>query len=137
MLFCPLGLPAGVVTAYNFSSIVYPGQLGKRPEQVEYYPSSHPALVAPVLLAVKCSFSFNLVCTNICERLDAEATVGGKNYKDGKKYCRRCEIYLFHSGNFCPCCGMCLRLSPTSRKQKERLRISQLGGIKPGIALSI
>jgi ribosomal protein L37E len=41
------------------------------------------------------------------------------NYKDGKKYCRRCEIYLFHVQKFCPCCGMALRKSPTGRKQKE------------------
>jgi hypothetical protein len=45
------------------------------------------------------------------------------NYKDGKKYCRR---FLFHLGNFCPCCGMALRGSPASRNQKEKPRIHQL-----------
>jgi hypothetical protein len=64
-----------------------------------------------------------MVCRNICERLESFVE---KNYKDGKKYCRRCEIYLFYSGNFCPCCGMALRASPTSRKQKEKLRMNNL-----------
>jgi len=59
-----------------------------------------------------------MVCRNLCERLDP---FGEKNYKNGKKYCRRCEIYLFHSGNFCPCCGMALRKSPTGREQKEEI----------------
>jgi hypothetical protein len=63
-----------------------------------------------------------MVCRNICERLESFTE---KNYKDGKKYCRRCEIFLLHLGNFCPCCGMALRGSPTSRKQKEKLRINQ------------
>jgi hypothetical protein len=37
------------------------------------------------------------------------------NFKDGKKYCRSCEIFLFHLGNFCP-----------GRNQKEKPRINQL-----------
>jgi hypothetical protein len=28
--------------------------------------------------------------------------------------------------NFCPCCGMALRNSPTRRTQKEKLRLSKL-----------
>jgi hypothetical protein len=71
-----------------------------------------------------------MVCRNLCERLDPKVTFGEKTYKGGKKYCRRCEIFLFHLGNFCPCCGMALRGSPTSRKQKEKLRINQLSIIK-------
>jgi uncharacterized Zn finger protein (UPF0148 family) len=46
----------------------------------------------------------------------------GKNYYEGgKKYCR-CEVYYCHDGMFCPCCGMSLRMSPTSKRDKERLR---------------
>jgi hypothetical protein len=30
------------------------------------------------------------------------------------------------SGLFCPCCGMALRRSPTSKRDKERLRQLQL-----------
>jgi len=66
-----------------------------------------------------------VVCRNLCEGLNPKITLGEKNYKDGKKYCRRCEIFLLHLGNFCPCCGMALRSSPTSRKQKEKLRMNQ------------
>jgi predicted amidophosphoribosyltransferase len=63
---------------------------------------------------------------NLCERLDSKAITGQMNYKDGRKYCRRCEIFLVHLGNFCPCCGMALRKSPTGKKQKEKLRMSKL-----------
>jgi predicted amidophosphoribosyltransferase len=58
--------------------------------------------------------------------MDSKDTSGENNYKDGKKYCRRCEIFLLHSGNFCPCCGMALRKSPTGRMQREKLRTSRL-----------
>ncbi|WP_236561703.1 hypothetical protein, partial [Nitrososphaera sp. AFS] len=65
-----------------------------------------------------------MACRNLCERLDSKAISGEMNYKDGRKYCRRCEIFLFHLDNFCPCCGMALRGSPTSRLQKEKLRMN-------------
>jgi predicted amidophosphoribosyltransferase len=49
-------------------------------------------------------------------------TFGISNYSLGQKYCRRCEVYIYNSGVFCPCCGMQLRLTPSSRKCKEVLR---------------
>jgi uncharacterized paraquat-inducible protein A len=63
-----------------------------------------------------------MVCRNICERIYSKIQVGEANYSVGKKYCRRCEIYLYHNGIFCPCCGMQLRTTPTTKKGKERLR---------------
>jgi uncharacterized paraquat-inducible protein A len=65
-----------------------------------------------------------LVCRNICERIYSKKIVFGKsNYSVGKKYCRRCEVYMYHNeGIFCPCCGMQLRLTPSNREGKERLR---------------
>jgi hypothetical protein len=48
------------------------------------------------------------------------------HYEGGKKYCRRCEVYYYHDGVFCPCCVMALPMSPTNRRDKERLRQSQL-----------
>ena len=67
-----------------------------------------------------------MVCRNICERLDSNT--GSKDgsinycYLLGKKYCRRCEVYLYYNqGIFCPCCGMQLRTTPTTKKGKERL----------------
>jgi predicted amidophosphoribosyltransferase len=65
-----------------------------------------------------------LVCRNICERIRYKRISfgAGGNYFDGKKYCRRCEVYLYHNGLFCPCCGMQLRLTPSSRECKEILR---------------
>jgi hypothetical protein len=62
-----------------------------------------------------------MVCRNLCERLYSRITVGKAHYGNGNKYCRRCEVYFFHNGIFCPCCGMALRSSPTSKKDKERL----------------
>ncbi len=63
-----------------------------------------------------------MVCRNLCERLYSRITVGKAHYGNGNKYCRRCEVYFFHDGIFCPCCGMALRSSPTSKKDKETLR---------------
>jgi hypothetical protein len=67
-----------------------------------------------------------MVCRNICERLHSRTIVGKSNYQAGKKYCRRCEVYLLLDDVFCPCCGMALRMSPTSRRDKDRLRQLQL-----------
>jgi hypothetical protein len=64
-----------------------------------------------------------MVCRNICERIRYELSFGaGGNYFDDKKYCRRREVYLYYNGFFCPCCGMQLRLTPSSRECKELLR---------------
>jgi uncharacterized Zn finger protein (UPF0148 family) len=65
-------------------------------------------------------------CRNLCETFDSSFTVGESHYGNGNKYCRRCEVYFFHDGTFCPCCGMALRMSPTSKRDKEKLRQLQL-----------
>ena len=53
-----------------------------------------------------------MVCRNMCVRLSSKIIVGQSHYSDGKKYCRRCERYMFHEGRFCECCGMQLRTTP-------------------------
>jgi uncharacterized Zn finger protein (UPF0148 family) len=63
-----------------------------------------------------------MVCRNICERIYSKIEVGQSHYIVGKKYCRRCEIYMFHTGVFCPCCGMQLRTTPIDKKGKEKIR---------------
>src|SRR5712691_3992375 len=68
---------------------------------------------------------FNMICRNLCQRLYSKI-VGKSHYEGGKKYCRRCEIYFSYDGVFCPCCGMALRMSPTNKRDKERLRQLQL-----------
>ena len=60
-----------------------------------------------------------MACRNLCERFDSRFTAGKAHYGNGNKYCRRCEVYFFHDGIFCPCCGMALRSSPTSKKDKK------------------
>jgi|SRR6187200_367119 len=63
-----------------------------------------------------------MVCKNICERLGCKPSFEYNQYIDGKKYCRRCETYFYHNGLFCPCCGMQLRRTPSTKNGKERLR---------------
>lgn len=63
-----------------------------------------------------------MACRNLWERLDSKIMVGKSGYGLGKKYCRRCEVYFLHDGVFCPCCGMALRMSTTSKRDKEKLR---------------
>jgi uncharacterized Zn finger protein (UPF0148 family) len=63
-----------------------------------------------------------MVCRNLCERLYSKIIFGKSRYEGGKKYCRRCEVYLYHSGVFCPCCGMALRMSPAIKRDNERMK---------------
>ena len=63
-----------------------------------------------------------MVCRNICEKIYSKIIVGQSHYSDGKKYCRRCEIYFYHEGQFCPCCGMQLRTTPIDTKYKAKIR---------------
>jgi hypothetical protein len=57
-------------------------------------------------------------CRNICTRIGSSFGY----YSTGIKYCRRCEVYLFHDGYTCPCCKRLLRTSPNNTKGKEKLR---------------
>jgi hypothetical protein len=67
-----------------------------------------------------------MVCRNICDRLYSKVVFGISNYSLDQKYCRRCEVYMYNDSMFCPCCGMQLRLTPSSRKCKEILRKRKL-----------
>jgi hypothetical protein len=62
-----------------------------------------------------------MVCRNICDKLYSKVVFGISNYSQGQKYCRRCEVYMYNDEMFCPCCGMQLRLTPSSRRCKEIL----------------
>jgi hypothetical protein len=68
-----------------------------------------------------------MVCRNICERIYLKRQVGQSDYLVGKKYCRRCEVYLYYDGIFCPCCGMQLRTNPIDKEGKEKIRIQKQG----------
>src|SRR5919108_1533459 len=79
-----------------------------------------------LIILITC-FSLKFVphygCRNICERKYSQRVVFGiSNYSLGQKYCRRCEVYMYYDSMFCPCCGMQLRLTPSSRRCKEILR---------------
>jgi hypothetical protein len=77
--------------------------------------------VAPSLLTQKRNIIFTMACLNLCENLSSRTKVGYPYYVDGRKYCHRCEIYLHYDGAFCPCCGTALRITPTSKRDKEKL----------------
>jgi hypothetical protein len=54
-------------------------------------------------------------CRNICTRIGSSFGY----YSIGIKYCRRCEVYLFHDGYVCPCCKRPLRTSPKLDKRPD------------------
>ena len=85
--------------------------------------SLYPCMSSLLITFSFLSSLFPMVCRNICERLYPQKMIFGiSNYSLGQKYCRRCEVYLYNEGMFCPCCGMQLRLSPSSTRYKEILR---------------
>jgi hypothetical protein len=100
-------------------------QTNKQTNNHVYYISIYPLSSCRSITFNEIIFFLNLfplVCRNICERIYSNKILFGKsNYFAGKKYCRRC-VYLYYDGLFCPCCGMQLRLTPSNRESKERLR---------------
>jgi hypothetical protein len=63
-----------------------------------------------------------MVCRNICEKIYSKIVVGESHYSVGKRYCRRCECYFMTMRLFCECCGMQLRVTPSEREYKEKMR---------------
>src|SRR5437879_1791891 len=103
----------------------------EHPSPVKYKSSMPPLSVSSSNLFNNLDFSFSrllIVCRNLCERLNSKIIVGESRHGAGKKYCRRCKVYYCHNCAFCPCCGMALRTSPTSKRDKEGLRQLKLGG---------
>jgi hypothetical protein len=85
--------------------------------------SPHSLLVAPIFLASFLSYHSLWFVEIFVKGYRLKLFFGESHYQGGKKYCRRCEIYLVHDGTLCPCCGMALRATPTARKDKEKLRL--------------
>ena len=85
-------------------------------------PSVTSALILLITNLILLFVPRKMVCRNICDRLECKPSFEYDQYIVGKKYCRRCEVYFYHSGLFCPCCGMQLRRTPASKNGKERLR---------------
>ncbi|HET7390352.1 MAG TPA: hypothetical protein VFJ51_05975, partial [Nitrososphaeraceae archaeon] len=77
-----------------------------------------PLIVVLSLLAINLC-QVLMVCRNICKRLYSKIIVGKSPYQDGKRYCRRCEVYFCQVERFCLCCGMTLRTSPAGKKLRE------------------
>ena len=64
----------------------------------------------------------SMVCRNMCDKISSKIIVGKSHYSLGKKYCRRCERYMFHEGRFCTCCGMQLRTTPVRTQYKAVMK---------------
>ena len=63
-----------------------------------------------------------MACHNVCERISSRIIEGQPHYSLGKKYCRRCERYMFHQGKFCACCGMQLRATAVRTQYKVTMK---------------
>jgi hypothetical protein len=67
-----------------------------------------------------------MVCRNICEKIYSKIEVGKSHYLAGKKYCRRCEIYLYHEGVFAHAAecysGLLLLMPKYKAKIRKRLQ---------------
>ncbi|MFL6330475.1 MAG: hypothetical protein ACJ705_05615 [Nitrososphaeraceae archaeon] len=105
-------------------SIMYTTNQTNHVHYMSYTPSPFVDSLLLMTILLSHTTSSPMVCRNICERIySKEITFGKSNYSLGKKYCRRCEVYLYYNESmFCPCCGMQLRLTPSNREGKERLR---------------
>lgn len=65
-------------------------------------------------------------CKGICIRYKAKKLFGGGWYHDGSKRCTACDIFIKWDKARCPCCNGVLKLKPTKRKWKEKLKISMV-----------
>jgi hypothetical protein len=48
--------------------------------------------------------------------------VGESHNSVGKRYCRKCESYFMTMRLFWECCSMQLRVTPSEREYKEKMR---------------
>ena len=62
-----------------------------------------------------------MVCRNICEMFGCKPSFEYDQYILGTKYCRRCGMYITIKACFVHAME-CRRLTPTSKKGKERIR---------------
>jgi ribosomal protein L37E len=84
-----------------------------------FSPSLYGALF---IITLEYFLSIPMVCRNMCDKISSKIVVGQSHYSLGKKYCRRCERYMFHEGRFCACCGMQLRTTPVRTQYKVTMK---------------
>lgn len=58
-----------------------------------------------------------MVCRNICETF---ASSGKTGYFIGKKYCSKCNRFMYSDNVFCLCCSGNLRVGPYDKREKEK-----------------
>ena len=63
-----------------------------------------------------------MTCRGICHTHKASKPYDNNRYILGQKRCQTCSIFLYWDGNFCPCCGLKLRINPRKTTNKEKLR---------------
>jgi hypothetical protein len=86
-------------------------------EDISFDLLSHSLQAALIFLAVQ-PFFLCMVCRSLCETL-LEFIIYYLLF-------RSCEVCHCHDGVCCPHCSMALRMSPTNKRDKERLRQIQL-----------
>ena len=70
-------------------------------------------------------FRIKMGCREICSNY-AVKKINPKVkgiYESGHKRCSRCEYFLIWNGNYCPCCGVLLRVKP--RNSMDRIKMIQ------------
>jgi len=61
-------------------------------------------------------------CKGLCEQYRGYRSNTIGRYASGQKRCQMCDIFIYHEGIYCPCCGYKLRTKPRNSFFKERLR---------------
>jgi len=60
-----------------------------------------------------------MACKGICTKYKAHKANGIPRYTEGQRHCSTCEIFLWWSGKYCPCCNFVLRLGPRNSKSRK------------------
>ena len=64
------------------------------------------------------------MCRGICDRFEFPYAPGrdGKAYRNGRKRCRHCDMWIAWDGVRCPCCGFMLSTRAQDKRNTEKAR---------------
>ena len=58
-------------------------------------------------------------CKFICEKLKHKKSFQGRDYDNGRRWCKNCSIFLKFADSYCPCCGIKMRYKPRKSQTNE------------------